>query len=234
MKKALLIILVIVLMGASFAAGWFIPSLSVNDADAPAINSNKEDKPDVVEDNKGEENMKYINVFFSPKTGSDETGNGSKEAPYATLGKAREHADTLSVNAGEKILCLEFLMSIDIRTQAAAGVSSSKGSINMIPFTGSTDGAYFKGEIVGTGCDTQKYGMGSPTFSARYLIKGKDYAGQSCSIFIENQGDALDCCTPTIVTDSAVLSDWQNYELRAIVTPVGTGVIVDTYRIHEK
>lgn len=240
MKKALLIILVIVLMAASFAAGWLIPSEKGAEALTPNTENNTPNLPaqdDKVEEPAQNENMTYKNVFLSPKTGSDETGNGSKEAPFATLGKAREYAETLTLNEGEKVLYLEFLMSIDVRIDNlfTAGVSSSKGTINMIPFTGSTDGPYFKGEIVGTGCDTQKFGVaGSPAFSARYLLKGKDYAGQSCSIFIENNGNELDKCTPTIITDSAVLSDWQNYKLRAIVTPVGGGVIVDTYRIHEK
>ncbi|MBQ8622903.1 MAG: DUF3237 family protein [Oscillospiraceae bacterium] len=233
MKKVLIIICVIVLMAASFAAGWFIPSEKGAEALNPGT-PNASEKNEEADTPSNSEDTVLKNVFFSPKTGNDETGNGSKEAPFATLGKAKEHGETLTLNEGEKVVYLEFLMSIDIKTSAAAGVSSSKGTINMIPFTGSTDGAYFKGEIVGTGYDTQKFGVaGSPAFSARYLLKGKDYAGQSCSIFIENNGNELDKCTPTIITDSAVLSDWQNYNLRAIVTPVGYGVIVDTYRIHE-
>ena len=235
MKKALLIILVILLMAASFAAGWLIPSEKGAEALTPNTENNTPNLPaqdDKVEEPAQNENMTYKNVFLSPKTGSDETGNGSKEAPFATLGKAREYAETLTLNEGEKVLYLEFLMSIDVRTSAAAGVSSSKGTINMIPFTGSTDGPYFKGEIVGTGCDTQKFGVaGSPAFSARYLLKGKDYAGQSCSIFIENNGSDFNNCKPRIVTNSKALAFLETSDLKATVTPVDGGVIVRVFVI---
>ncbi len=233
MKKALLVICVIVLMAVSFVAGWLIPVGGEDNSPntvGPDHNAENTQNENNVEDAPADGAVR--NVFFSPKTGSDETGDGSQWAPFATLEKAKEHAKTLTLGENETVCCLEFLMSVDIKTTDAAGVFSSAGGINMIPFTGSTDGAYFSGEIVGTGYDTQKYDMGSPVFSARYLIKGKDYTGQSCSIFIENNGDALDKCTPTVITDSAALSEWQTYDLRTIVTPVGGGVVVDMYRIH--
>lgn len=167
-------------------------------------------------------------VFYSPHTGSDEKGDGSQASPLMTreaaLDRARELKDGVEV--------LEYLMSVDVYTQQGYGVSSSAGTVNMIPFTGSSQGYYFTGEIQGTGCDTQKWGIsGSPAFSARYLLKGKDYTGRECSIFIENNGDALDMCTPTIITDSEALSHWQTESLRTIVTPTGSGVRVDCYRI---
>lgn len=237
MKKALLIICIVILMAASFAAGMFIPfGAEDSNQNQPSQEVSKQD--DTANDsqeqtNEGANEMVAKNVFFSPKTGNDETGNGTPWQPFETLKKAEEYSKTLTLAENEEIYILEFLMSVDIKTTEAAGVFSSAGGINMIPFTGSTNGAYFTGEIVGTGYDTQKYDMGSPVFSARYLIRGKDYTGQQCSIFIENNGDALDKCTPTVITDSAALSEWQSYSLRTIVTPVGGGVIVDMYRIHD-
>ncbi len=224
MRNALIILCLAVALCLAFFAGQFTAKRPVATTDNQNDAENLPDEPD----ENPAESEKYI--FFSPKTGNDETGDGSQWRPFETMKKAEE----ISVGDGEKAVYLEFLMSVDVRTQAAAGVFSSAGGINMIPFTGSSDGAYFKGEIVGTGCDTQKYGPdGSVLFSARYILKGKDYTGQQCSIFIENNGHALDKCTPTIITDSAALSEWQNYSLRAIVTPVGTGVIVDVYRIYD-
>ena len=174
------------------------------------------------------------NVFFSPYTGSDETGDATQYSPVETLKRAKELAKDMSVADDEELVFLEYLMTVDVKTQNAAGVSSSVGGINMIPFTGSTDGHYFKGEIVGTGCDTQKYAPdGSVLFSARYLLKGTDLDGKSCSIFIENNGSALELCTPTIITDSGALSEWQEWSLRAIVVPVNGGVAVNVYRIHK-
>lgn len=175
------------------------------------------------------------NIFYSPHTGSDTSGNGSKGSPFKTLEKAKEYAKTIKLGANEEIVYLEYMMSVDVYTQQGYGVSSSLGlgSINMIPFTGKCDSYYFKGDIQGIGCDTQKWGVkGSPAFSARYLLSGTDYKGQNCSIFIENNGDALDMCTPTVITDSNALADWQTSSLRTIVDVVGFGVIVNVYKIH--
>ncbi len=229
MKKPALIIGAIALAAGTFlggiAAGRLIPSKK------PAL-----DEPPVSEDNKQpetESEKTAVNVFFSPHTGSDETGDGSQQKPFASEEKAKAHAGTLELKENEEAVILEFLMSVEVHTQQAYGVSSDAGTINMIPFTGSSDGYYFKGEIVGTGCDTQKFGVeGCPAFSARYLLKGVDYRGKECSIFIENNGDSLDKCTPTIITDSLGLSEWQTASLRTIVTPVSYGVVVDCYKIH--
>lgn len=205
------------------AAGKLIPSKNPSPSEPPVSEDNKQAEPEKTP----------VNVFFSPHTGSDETGDGSQQNPFASEEKAKAHADTLELKENEEAVILEFLMSVEVHTQAGYGVSSDAGTINMIPFTGSSDGYYFKGEIVGTGCDTQKFGVeGCPAFSARYLLKGTDYRGKECSIFIENNGDSLDKCTPTIITDSLGLSKWQTANLRTIVTPVGYGVIVDCYEIH--
>lgn len=227
MKKPALIIGAIALAAGAFfggiAAGKLIPSKNPAPSEPPVSEDNKQAEP---------ENT-AVNVFFSPHTGSDETGDGSQQNPFETEEKAKAHADTLELKENEEAVILEFLMSVEVHTQAGYGVSSDAGTINMIPFTGSSDGYYFKGEIVGTGCDTQKFGVeGCPAFSARYLLKGTDYRGKECSIFIENNGDSLDKCTPTIITDSLGLSKWQTANLRTIVTPVGYGVIVDCYEIH--
>lgn len=233
MKKAVLIIGTIALAAGTFLGGLAAGRLSTADKKAdnsepPAVGGDPDKTADVGKSEKTE-----INVFFSPHTGSDEDGDGSQQKPYATEDKAREHAGSLELKENEEAVILEFMMSVEVHTQQAYGVSSGAGTINMIPFTGSSDGYYFKGEIVGTGCDTQKFGVeGCPAFSARYLLKGTDYKGKPCSIFIENNGDSLDKCTPTIITDSLALSDWQTADLRAIVTPVGFGVIVDCYKIH--
>ncbi len=227
MKKPALIIGAIALAAGTFlggiAAGRLIPSKKPAPSEPPASEDNKQAKPEKT----------AVNVFFSPHTGSDEDGDGSQQKPFASEEKALEHAGSLELKESEEAVILEFLMSVEVHTQQAYGVSSDAGTINMIPFTGSSDGYYFKGEIVGSGCDTQKFGVeGCPAFSARYLLKGTDYRGKECSIFIENNGDSLDKCTPTIITDSLGLSEWQTANLRTIVTPVSYGVIVDCYEIH--
>ena len=232
MKKVIIAVIAVVLLAASFFGGTLVGRAG-ND------NGNAGDKEifnaDANINKKAETEMKQKNVFFSPHTGNDETGDATQWNPVETKDQAKALAKDMTVADDEEIVYLEYMMTVDVKTQAAASVFSDAGGVNMIPFTGSTDSYYFKGDIVGTGCDTQKYlpNDGGVLFSARYMLKGKDYEGQSCSIFIENNGNALETCTPTIITDSRALSDWQNYELRAIVVPNGTGVSVNVYRIHK-
>lgn len=238
MKKAVLFIIAVVLFSGSFVGGFFIgkqksPSFNGENKASNYTDNARENKENEMVDSDTDEKA-IINVFFSPHTGNDETGDGSQMNPFETIEKTKEYAKTITPAESEEIVILEFLMSVDIRTQAAAGVNSigGNGSINMIPFTGSSDGYYFKGEVVGIGCDTQKWGVEDcPAFSARYLLKGTDYRGKACSIFIENNGDALDKCTPTIITDSLGLSEWESAKLRTIVIPGGAGVTVYCYKI---
>lgn len=244
MKKTILIIVCIAAVIAAFVAGMTVSAVS-NKKDIQGSNvsssdkKNTEDKKESDKSADDAEEEKTVqktpkNVFFSPNTGSDLNGNATQWSPVKTLKKAKELAKDIKVGENEELLFLEYMMTVDVKTQNAAGVFSDAGGVNMIPFTGRTDGYYFKGDIVGQGCDTQKYlpNDGGVLFSARYLLKGRDYKGQDCSIFIENNGTALDLCTPTIITDSRALADWQSYEMRAIVVPVDGGVSVNVYRIH--
>lgn len=242
MKKALIVLIAVIAAAAMFTAGYAVAGAknsdngSQNTPDSPENTSQKQDAPDEIskEELKEDAQVTFKNIFYSPHTGSDETGDGSQYSPVQTLEKAKEIAKGTTVGENEKILLLEYLMTVNVKTENAAGVSSSVGGINMIPFTGSADSYYFKGDIVGKGCDTQKYAPdGSVMFSARYLLKGTDCDGKSCSIFIENNGPALDLCTPTVITDSAALSDLQTASLRAIVVPVAGGVDVNMFRITE-
>lgn len=172
------------------------------------------------------------NVFFSPYTGSDDNDGLNIGTPVLTYEKAQEISKGLTLGENEEAVILEYLMTVNVKTQQAYGVSSEAGGVNMIPFTGSCESHWFTGEIQGTGCDTQKYPPeGGAIFSARYLLKGKDADGKACSIFIENNGTALDLCTPTVITDSELLKDWQYWDMRAIVVPVSGGVDVNVFKI---
>ena len=123
------------------------------------------------------------------------------------------------------------VLTIDVKCKEAYGVKGQHLDVVMIPFTGTADGPYFRGEIIGTGVDTQKIPHGKNAFlSARYMLEGQDFKGQKCRIFIENQGEDLNCCTPIIVTDSQALSELEDALLKAVVKPVKDGVIVNIYK----
>ena len=59
----------------------------------------------------------------------------------------------------------------------------------MIPFKGSVDCELFKGIVEPCGVDTQiRNAACIRHMSARYMLTGKDQAGQDCHIYIENNG----------------------------------------------
>lgn len=125
---------------------------------------------------------------------------------------------------------MELLLTLNIKLCKPYEVSNTTLKIVMIPFTGSSQGKYFNGEIIGTGVDTQKiYNNGSSHFSARYMLSGTDYTNTQCNIFIENNGINLNSCIPTIVTDSVALSSWQNTALSSTIEPSEDGIIVKIY-----
>lgn len=237
MKKAIAAAVLVIAIVAAFFAGTALGKAGKDDSGStPKSGSNNgvQNKAEN-EDEVSDEVIKTPkNVFFSPNTG-DDNNDASQWSPVKTKKQAEAIAKDIVLGKNEEIVILEYLMTVDVKTQEAAGVFSEAGGINMIPFTGSADGYYFKGEIVGLGCDTQKYlpNDGGVLFSARYMLKGKDYKGQDCSVFIENNGSALELCTPTIITDSRALSEWQSWDLKTIVVPVGGGVSVNVYRIHK-
>lgn len=125
----------------------------------------------------------------------------------------------------------ELLLTIDVKCLDAPSVQGRKMKVVMIPFTGSGHGEYFNGNIIGTGCDTQKISHdGSAVLSARYMLEGADREGKKCRIFIENTVHDENGWHPMIVTDSECLSEWETLSLTASVDPAPEGVQVRIYR----
>ena len=123
------------------------------------------------------------------------------------------------------------LLTIHVQCSEPYSVAGHKMNIVMIPFTGTATGGFFTGKIIGTGVDTQKIPRSGDAFlSARYMLEGEDFAGNKCRIFIENQGDAQSGYHPLLITDSPVLADWENAELKAEIEPADGGVIVKICR----
>lgn len=126
---------------------------------------------------------------------------------------------------------MELLMEIDIRIKGSQFVAGHTKDICMIEFDGTATGPYFNGEVIGTGVDTQKIEKTKEmALSARYMLDGKDSAGNECRMFIENNGSDFDNCKPTVYTNSPVLSDWETSDLTAKVIPKEGGVTIQVYR----
>jgi hypothetical protein len=127
---------------------------------------------------------------------------------------------------------MEVILIINVvLTKESLYLKGKEMGICMLPFTGTAEGPYFKGQILGEGIDTQRiYPDGRMNLSARYMLEGTDYKGNSCRIFIENEGEALDSCIPQIVTDSEDLQFLSDSKLTSVVTPTEQGVEVKIYR----
>ena len=123
----------------------------------------------------------------------------------------------------------ECILEIDVTCLPAYAVKGHTMDVVMIPFTGEAHGPYFTGRVLGTGCDTQKYGKdGRGRLSARYMLEGRDAAGAECRVFIENEGEGE--WHPKLVTDSECLKAWEETPLRATVEPAENGVTVRIFR----
>ena len=88
-------------------------------------------------------------------------------------------------------------------------VVSAPVTAKMLLFNGECKGEYFNGTIMNGGVDTQMiYTDGTGTLSARYIVEGHDYKGNTCRLFIDNNakiGESENATVPKIITDSQEL-----------------------------
>jgi hypothetical protein len=95
-------------------------------------------------------------------------------------------------------------------------MKGENAEVVMIPFRGSVDSEIFKGIVEPCGVDTQILNaVGIRHMSARYMLTGKDSAGNDAHIYIENNGwfderyRSMPFHTiPTFYTDSPVLAPY--------------------------
>jgi len=124
------------------------------------------------------------------------------------------------------------ILTIHVTITGMEEVKGKNKEALMILFSGKVEGPYFTGTILPGGVDTQKEEKGSPrTLSARYILQGTDSMGQSCRIFIENNGIVEEKAssfktTPTIITDSKNLAWMETALLEGEVIPMESGVKV--------
>lgn len=137
---------------------------------------------------------------------------------------------------------MEFEEVLTVHVQIEKSIEMKSGNVDsvlMILFKGIADGKYFKGNVLPGGIDTQIIGKFGDrhTLSARYMLEGRDYTGESCKIFIENNGDLNEKAKdapfktyPKIITDSKAL-EFLNYDL-LVGEGIGTesGVDIKIYR----
>ena len=122
---------------------------------------------------------------------------------------------------------MKLIMEIKVTLFPAEIVEGECEKIVMIPFSAETEGELFSGKTLINGIDTQHiFPDGSMRLSARYVLHGKDSAGDQCSIFIENSGASPESCTPVICTDSPKLRFLESTPLSSKVETSDENVIV--------
>ncbi|MFC4319897.1 DUF3237 family protein [Litchfieldia salsa] len=134
----------------------------------------------------------------------------------------------------------EEVLTVHVQLEKTTELKSDDGdSVIMISFKGNATGKYFEGEILEGGIDTQIIGkLGDRhTLSARYMLEGKDYTGETCKMYIENNGnanskleDALFITSPKIITNSKALSYWNDLVLVGKGLPTETGLDIKIYK----
>lgn len=110
---------------------------------------------------------------------------------------------------------LIFEVTVDIDPTQISQLKGPAGEVIMIPFTGTVKGEIFNGRVLPGGVDTQIVNQnGVRHMSARYMLEGVDKAGQTCRIYIDNNGWFPSEMTmpfktiPTFFTDSKALADY--------------------------
>ena len=121
------------------------------------------------------------------------------------------------------------VLTINVTIDDSHDVSGEAGNARMISFHGESKCDNFTGKILPGGVDTQKYyASGEKTLSARYILEGKDYTGESCRIFIETNGSIADDGTittkPVVFTDSKALKWLETANLTGSVEGTRNGV----------
>ena len=132
------------------------------------------------------------------------------------------------------------VVHVSVKGNEVTAFQGEAGGVVMIPFDATIDGKYFNGTVLPGGIDTQVIGPKgtSHTLSACYMAKGKDYTGEECFVYIENNGVICNDVeggymrtTPTFVTNSKAL-DFLNKQLFVGKgEPDGMGVKITLYRV---
>lgn len=125
---------------------------------------------------------------------------------------------------------------IHVALDACSAVKGAKEEVNFLRFHGTSDSAFFHGNILAGGVDCQIKTKGGPLkLSARYVMEGTDCAGRKCKVFIENNGcEASDGMRtlPKVITDSEILAGMTRGALCGEISGTGDGTV--EIRIYEE
>ena len=123
------------------------------------------------------------------------------------------------------------ILTLKIRLLDTHEVASDRVKIVQIPFEGTAEGEYFRGDILPGAVDTQTvYPDGTGRLSARYTLSGIDPEGMPCKLYIDNTAElGSEETHPTVVTDSPALSFLMESELTGRLQIKEDGIVITIY-----
>lgn len=125
------------------------------------------------------------------------------------------------------------LFSVNIRVGEACSIRGKNGQVNMVRFSGDMKAPFYEGKILDGGVDTQKTLNGGPvSFSARYMLEGRDSDGRPARLFIENNGTTIDgeiVTRPTILVDDPALQWLEDVDIEGRVNGGPDGLVIGFY-----
>ncbi len=120
-------------------------------------------------------------------------------------------------------------------------MSCAYGAVSFIPFTATVESELFCGKTLPGACDVQvENPAGSRNMCAKYMFKGTDCEGNSCYLFVENNGylaevmrnDPFFHAYPRFMTDSPVLGEYLSQQrFRSEVQGRDWGVEIRIYDV---
>ena len=121
------------------------------------------------------------------------------------------------------------ILTVNVKLTKFDEVKGQSGEALMIHFDGDATGEYFNGIILPGGVDTQREMKDSArVLSARYILEGKDFKGNACKIFVENNGSFDEngniVTNPTILTDSIDLAFLETADITGTISDIPGGV----------
>lgn len=140
-------------------------------------------------------------------------------------------------NSSDKLI---MEVKVSLLQEQISHLKNKYSEVLILPFTGSVDSEIFTGTVLPGAADIQTVNAaGIRHMCAKYMLAGKDSAGNECRIFIENNGYfepgsqpvSFHAC-PTIYSDSPVLADYfAKAAFRAEGHPAEGGVTIQIYEV---
>ena len=128
----------------------------------------------------------------------------------------------------------EKILLVHVRIDNSVEVKGSNGQVTLVHFHGTAESKYFNGVILPGGVDAQSQFAGDRwRLSARDVLEGTDVNGESCHIYIENNGIVENgelVTIPRILTDSPALAWLEGAKLEGKVVGEEGGICIEFTR----